>query len=274
MSLHQNLEKQAKRAILKKALRDWKVFASLSAATVFTILQALAIDGTGFAWVGALAGLSLSVVFFLTTLRNPSTGADAVADMLRETFKPEELHSRDLQAKLNEALDYYRKMMRLIEARNTDSMLTDELIKIADQMDEWVQEIYDLSQQIDNHRQENRRYAQTIRDTHMSIRTLESKLDQEEDELIREEIRRNLQSLRYKLQTLDKIEDTMTRALLMIDNQLTNMSTIYLQATLMDVKQIDSSRAQRLREEIATEVQEMDDILVTMAEIYESREQF
>lgn len=276
MSLRENLEKQAQRAIFKKALLDWKVAASLATATVFTAFDALfgITPLADYAWLWAVGGISLATLFFFITLRNPGTGADAVADMLREEFQPEKLRSRDLQAKVNEGLDYHRKVMEAVEQRGTDSMIADELLSVADQMNEWIREIYDLAKRIDTYRQEGRNYQRIFRRTQTRIQTLEAKLEQEDNERVREEIKRNLESLRYKMQTLESIDDTMERAMLMLDNQLTNMSTIYLQSTLMGAKEIDNSRAQRLREEIATEVQEMDDILVTMDEIYASSSQF
>ncbi|MCB0037120.1 MAG: hypothetical protein KDE51_23980, partial [Anaerolineales bacterium] len=60
----------------------------------------------------------------------------------------------------------------------------------------------------------------------------------------------------------------------MLDNKLTAMGTIYLQSTLAGAKEIDSSRAKRLQQEISDEVLEMDDILVTMDEIYTSSGEF
>jgi hypothetical protein len=276
MSVRENIEKQARRAMLRNALLNWRVLLPLAAGPLLAIADTLLnlTPATDFAWLWAIGGISLAVIAFVISLRDPGRGADAVADMLREEFRPEALKSRDLQAKLNEALDYYRKMMRLIEERSASSMLTDELVNIADQMDEWIREIYDIAIRIDNSPNEARQRAQNITRTKTQLRTMELKFAQEEDPDVRAEMQRNLDSLRYKLQTLENIAETNTRALLILDNQLTNMSTIYLQATLMGAKEIDNSRAQRLREEIAQEVQSLDDILVTMDEIYATREQY
>ena len=276
MTLREELEKQARRAIFKKALLDWKVAISLATTISLTAFDALfnLTPVADNAWLWAAGGLSLAALFFVNTLRHPGSGAQAVADMLREEFQPEKLHSRDLQAKVNEALDYHNKVLQGIEERSADSMLADELLSVADQMNDWIHEIYSLAKRIDSYRQENRNFRFAYQRTHKNIQLLEAQLEQEDNESVRTEIKRNLESLRYKLQTLDNIEDTMTRAMLMLDNQLTNMSTIYLQSTLMSAKEIDTSRAQRLREEIATEVQEMDDILLTMDEIYADSSQF
>jgi hypothetical protein len=276
MSVRENLEKQARRAMLRNALLNWRVLLPMAAGPLLAIADTLLnlTPATDFAWLWAIGGISLAVISFVISLRDPGRGADVVADMLREEFRPEALKSRDLQAKLNEALDYYRKMMRLIEERSASSMLTDELVNIADQMDEWIREIYDIAVRIDNSPNEARQRAQNIKRTQTQLRTMELKFAQEEDPDVRAEMQRNLDSLRYKLQTLENIAETNTRALLILDNQLTNMSTIYLQATLMGAKEIDNSRAQRLREEIAQEVQSLDDILLTMEEIYATREQY
>lgn len=277
MTFRQKLEQQAQRAILKKALFDWKVIATLSSATLLTFLDTLIgiTPLTDYAWIWAVGGLSLAVLLFTLALRDPGRGADAVADMLRQEFKPEQLQSRDLRQKLDKAFDHYRKMMRLIEARSADSMVTDELIKVADQMDEWIQEIFDLAKRIDNYRQENPQYDRKIRQVQANIRNIEAKLAQEEHENVRQEMSRNLESLQRKANLLGEVDQMVNRALLVIDDKLTNMGTIYLQATLVDAQEIDNSRARRLRQDIADEVQDMDDLLAAIAEVYDdSRTQF
>ena len=60
----------------------------------------------------------------------------------------------------------------------------------------------------------------------------------------------------------------MARARLQMDNALTALGTVYSQMLLIGVKDIDSGRAQRLREDIAEEVKSLHDVVEAMDEVY------
>jgi hypothetical protein len=62
----------------------------------------------------------------------------------------------------------------------------------------------------------------------------------------------------------------MERAELQLETTLSSLGTIYSQTMLVGAKDIDSGRAKRLRQEISEEVQELDNILVAMDEVYAS----
>ncbi len=64
-----------------------------------------------------------------------------------------------------------------------------------------------------------------------------------------------------QLATLEKLEDTIQRAELQLENSYTFLATIYSQTMLVDAKDIDSGRSRRLRQEISDEVDELQDML-------------
>ena len=70
----------------------------------------------------------------------------------------------------------------------------------------------------------------------------------------------------------DPARRPVSRARLRLENTITAMATIHSQTMLMSAKDIDSGRAQRLRQEIADEVVELSDILVAMDEVYTTQE--
>ena len=59
-----------------------------------------------------------------------------------------------------------------------------------------------------------------------------------------------------------------TDFLLQLENSLTHLGTIYSQTMLVDVKDIDNGRSRRLRQSITDEVVELNDILLSMDEVY------
>ena len=278
MSKRQELEERAKKAILEKSLYRWEnaavisVFSLLATAEWFVqtisngVNSITPIPPWGWLVFGALATGAL----FYSSLTDPATASQAVAEMLRDEFRPQKLKDKRLQAKINEALSYHQRIAEAIEARGEGSLIGDELRQVLERMDEWIEELYGLAQRVDQYRQDSSALGANRNRATTRLAELQQRLKGEGNPKVREELQKNIESLQYQLQTLNAIDETMQRAELLLDNKLTAMGTIYLQSTLAGVKEIDSGRAKRLQQEIANEVQEMDDILITMDEVYAS----
>jgi hypothetical protein len=73
---------------------------------------------------------------------------------------------------------------------------------------------------------------------------------------------------------LEQLENNMHRAELQLEHTLTAMGTIYSQLLLVGSKDVDSGRVRRLREEVADEVQGLQDVLDSMDEVYETSASF
>jgi len=63
----------------------------------------------------------------------------------------------------------------------------------------------------------------------------------------------------------------MQKAELHMDTTLTAMGTIYSQLLLVGVKDVDSGRAQRLRQDITEQVKQLEDVACSMDEVYRTR---
>ena len=269
MSKREEIEEKAKRAILEKSLYRWENAAVISITLLLSVFDGLFDMIPFIPWWGWLVGGALGGgALFYSSLTDPQTAAQAVSEMLRDDFRPERLRDKKLQAKVDEALNYHTRIAQTIQERGTESMIGGELSQVLTRMDEWIEEVYGLAQRIDRYRYDNATLAGNRQRAQTRLNELRGRLKGEANTAVRAELEKNIEGLQYQLKTLNAIEETMQRAELMLDNKLTAMGTIYLQSTLAGVKEIDSGRAKRLQEDIASEVQEMDDILVTMDEVY------
>ena len=77
-----------------------------------------------------------------------------------------------------------------------------------------------------------------------------------------------LTSLQKQVETINSLDQTMNRAELQLEHTLSALGTIYSQTMLVDAKDIDRARAQRLQQEIAEEVTDLSDVLTAMDEVY------
>jgi hypothetical protein len=77
-----------------------------------------------------------------------------------------------------------------------------------------------------------------------------------------------IRSKRTQWDNLQRLQNTMEKAEFQLENTLSAMGTVYAQLQLIGAKDVDSSRARNLREDIAQQVAALQDIVETMDEVY------
>lgn len=260
------LEKRAQNAIIQESFLRWE------SALVISLTLLLAVFGPNLVefipWWGWLLGGSIAeAALVASSISDPEFGRRVVAKLLRREFRPERLQDPRLQQQINEALDYRSRIEKGIRERE-DSLLKDELSQTAGQIDEWLENIYDLAQRIDRYQQEREVLQRDRTRTETRIGQLQQRLSKEENPAVRQQIEATLASMQRQLNTLNTLNDTIQRARLQLENSLVHLGTIYSQTMLVDAKDIDSGRARRLRQEISEEVTELGDVLLAMDEVY------
>jgi hypothetical protein len=259
------LEKRVQKAILQESFLRWE------SAVVIALTLLMVVFGPNYVefipnWGWLLGGLGAEALLVYSSLTDPEFGRKVVASLLRNEFKPERLRDRALQQQVNRALDYRSRINQAIRGQS-DSLLKDELIQTASQIDDWLENIYDLAQRIDRYQKDHDILSRDYRYAQERSVQLAKDLEQEKDPSLRAQIQTTLEGVQQQLATLDKLENTIHRAELQLENSLTHLGTIYSQTMLVDAKDIDSGRARRLRQEIVDEVGEINDVLLAMDDV-------
>lgn len=267
----QALEQRVQKAILQESFLRWESAIVLSLTLLLTTLTAL---GVGFFdtlsswwWVWLLGGALAEAGLVYSSITDPKFGERIAAHMLRREFEPERLRDPRLQQQIKEALEYRGRIEESIRGRG-DSLIKDELTQTGVQIDEWLEHIYGLARRIDRYRQEEKRLLRDLQVAQGRIRELRAEMGEEQDTAVKNQMAMTLQALQRQVDTLENLANTIQRAELQLENTLTSLRTIYSQSMLVEAKDIDSSRARRLRHEITEEVTELNDILVAMDEVY------
>lgn len=264
----QSLEQRAQRAMIQHAFFRWE------SAVVIAITLLLTVFGANLAeyipnWVWLLGGIIAEAALVYSSITDPETGRKVVAEMLQDEFQPERLNDKDLQLKMEEAFDYRGRITAAIRERR-DSVLKDNLLETARQIDEWLENIYDLARRLDRYRSEKDILLRDRNRAEASIRQLDERLVLETDPAVRKQIEETMKAKQRQIETIQTYDKTMERAQLQLETTLSSLGTIYSQTMLVGAKDIDSGRAKRLRQDIAEEVQELDDVLLAMDEVYAS----
>jgi len=260
------LRKRATRAIVENAIFDWKsgvVIALTILFTVFTPVHTIP-------WWGYLAGgVVMWLALFVSILTDPAANARAVADLLRHDFDPKQIRGEAGRGKVDKALEYRQRIAETI-ARTRQGVLREHLSGMAGQIDEWIGNLYQLAQRLDAY-EVDPVIRQDMRSVPQAIQNLQAKLKAEDDASVREQMAQTIESKKAQLANLQQLENMMQKAELQMDSTVTAMGTIYSQLLLVGVKDVDSGRAQRLREDISEQVKQLHDVVSSMDEVYHAR---
>ncbi len=261
------LEKRVQKAILQESFLRWE------SAVVIAITLLLAVFGPTLnfldfipVWAWLLGGLGAEGMLVYSSLTDPEFGRKVVAGLLQHEFKPESLRDKNLQIQINRALDYRSRINQAIRSQD-DSILKDELSQAAGQIDEWLENIYDLARRIDRYQKDRELLKRDYDRAKKRSAELANDLKRESDTAVKAQIQDTLNGIQQQLTTLETLENTIQRADLQLENTLTHLGTIYSQTMLVDAKDIDSGRARRLRQEIVEEVTELNDVLLAMDDV-------
>lgn len=265
----EELEKRVKRAYVENALFRWESAVIISLTVILAVLSIPNIGLTDFlpTWAWLLAGLLSEAGLVASSLTDKQLYQKIMAEALHREFDPKHIDDKALREQFLKAVNYRRRIETAIQEQ-PDNLLKDELQQAASQIDNWIEHIYNLAQKISRYRQRQQEIERDKARAQRRIQELDQEMILEDDEAVKKQMGVTIQGLQQQLSTLSGVENTMQRAELQIENSLAHLGTIYSQALLVDAKDIDSSRAKRLRQEISDEVTELNEVLLAMDEVY------
>ena len=275
MAEKEPLEKRAQKAIIQESFFRPESAAILAITMILTAASIIArwsgVDLPIFSsvhpllWI--LGGALVEGILMFSSITDARFREEVVAKLLRTEFKPEGLRDKRLQQQISEALDYRTRIEQGIGEQG-DGMLADELRQTASHIDEWLENMYDLALKIDRYQDQRAVLDRDRKRAESRLVQLQRAQEREDNPALKKQLQGTAENIQRQLQTLSQLDDTIKRASLQLENSLIHLSTIYSQTMLVDAKDIDRARARRLRQEISEEVTELNDLLVSMDEVY------
>ena len=224
-------------------------------------------------WLWLLFGLVGEALIMLTTLRDEGLYKQVMDKLFRQEFDINKLRSPDLRQRLSKALEYRDLVVKEIE-REKDPVLDEHLSDMARGLEDWIAQIYHLAQGLDVYRRDPV-IAQDMETVPEELEKYEKLLtrEREKEGSVRGELERTVAIKRSQWDTLKNLRETMAKAQLQLENTLSAMSTVYTQVVLLGAKDVDSSRAQRLQQDMTEQISALADIGATMDEVYQMSSQ-
>jgi hypothetical protein len=171
-------------------------------------------------------------------------------------------------SKLNEAEQYRQRIQAVVE-QHREGLLHDRMKSTTDQVYDWIANMVTLARRLDTYRSD-RILRRDLENVPKELERLKARLQAERDPRVRDQMNTTLESSREQAAALGELRARMDRADLQVDHSLAALGTVYSQLLLIGTNEVDSDRAERLRDDIRGEVLALKDIVDSLSEVYTS----
>ena len=264
-SILDRIEQEAQQALFKNA--------------IFRVESALMVGGTILAsvflpnaihwlpwWLWSLLGAVGEVAVIISSLTDKAEQQKVVESLFREKYSTAGIRDRNLRDKLAEAEQYRSRIQDVVDQQRS-GVLRDRLKSTTTQVYDWVANMVTLARRLDSYRMDPviRRDLESVP---KEIKVLEGRMNLEKNPQVKEQLAQTLESTRQQGVALQELSGRMARADLQLDHSLAALGTVYSQMLLIGSKDVDSDRADRLRDDIRGQVLALQDIVESLNEVY------
>jgi hypothetical protein len=266
-TFQEELEQRATRAILTRSIYRWESAAIIALTLILFVLvpQPLPFWQRWF-WIilGALGETGL----VWTSLTDPEFRARAVAEMFREKFRARDIRDTQLRRQVEKALEYRDRIDEVIN-KSREGVLRDHLKDVSRGITDWMENVFRLANRLDGYHADEM-ISQDSRSVEPAIENLKKRLALEDDDAVKRQISQTIAQRQIQRDNLRKLENVMERAEFQLESTLTAMGTVYSQMMILSSRDVASGQAQRLQQDIADQVQALQDVVQTMDEVYQA----
>jgi hypothetical protein len=271
-SIHDTIERQARRAIFEHAILrvENAVLLALAILLAFFLPNPLpALLPWWGAWTWLLLGVAGVALMTFSALKDPQEREKAVERLFREKYNVTGLRDRPLRDKLKKAEEYHQQIKATVKTQK-DGILKERMQRTTGEIYDWIGNMVRLARRLDSYRVDpiiKGDREEMVR----SIPALEVRLGQETDPRVRQQLEITLADQRRLQENIGELDNRMQRADLQLDSSLAALGTVYSQLLLVGSKEVDSDRAERLSADIANEVTSLQDVVDSINEVYDYR---
>jgi hypothetical protein len=262
-----NIDQRALGAMLSNAFFTWPSAVNIAFFLVMYFLVQLPF-GFWQQWMWLVAGVLAEGAYLVATITDPVANQRAVAQMLTEKFNPSTIHNVSARQRVQKAIEYKTLIDKFVGAQG--GALKVSLEQTASEINDWIARIYRLAKNIDTF-ESNSIIDRDRRNVPTELADLKRRLNAETDPGVKAELNEAIQIRQRLSDNLQSIANTAKRAEIQMDNTLAQLGTVYAQMQLIDAKDLDSGRAQRLRESIREEIASLSDTISAMDDVYHNQ---
>jgi hypothetical protein len=261
-----DIQKRAQSAVLQYAFFRWESALVIGLTIVLFFLVPHPFPWwPRYAWL-VLGACGLAALVY-SSLTDAETNARVLLRLFQEQFDTKRIRDKELRADLETALEYQRRIE--VQVRQQDrTLLRDRLNETANQITQWIANMYALALRLDSYRRDDLlgkqrgTLPQELKDlTDQRKRTTNGATQAQLDQVI--------DTKGKQWQALRDLDDRMKQAELQLQESLAALATIYSQVQLVDAQSVESGRAERLQSDIRDQVNRLGDLVDSINEVYD-----
>jgi hypothetical protein len=219
-------------------------------------------------WFWLVGGAIAEAALIASALTDPEAAQEAVAREFENKYEMRQIRNPVSRQRVERAMEYRRNMLKLVK-RHSGAMRS-HLQSTVNDIDDWISHMYELALHVDAF-EGNELVERDRRAVPQQLEKARLRLSREGDMSVRKDLEVQVQQLEQQLANLEATANSVKRAEIQLDSTLSSLGTIYAQMSLLGTKEVDSSRAQRLRLEIQDEVSSLQDTIEAMDEVQAQR---
>jgi hypothetical protein len=254
-------------AILTNAIFSWQMLVTAIVTGILILFVPQPFDWWQ-SWFWAIGGLIAAGAFVISNITDPEASQAAVAREFEGKYDLRQIRNNVSRQRLERALEYRRSMVALVK-RHSGAMRMQLQHTIAD-VNDWIAHMYDLALHIDTF-ESNALVEQDRRTVPQQLEKARVRAQQETDAAVRRDLEEQVRQLELQLSNLEATVSSIKRAEIQLDSTLSSLGTVYAQMSLLGTKEVDSARAQRLRQDIKDEVAGLQDTIYALDEVQAQR---
>jgi hypothetical protein len=271
-SFREELERRAARAILVRSIYRWESAVIIALTMIMSVLSAAgavpAFFGIWQWWFWLVLGALGEAALVWSSVKDPEFRARAVGEMFREKFSVRGIENPSLRVQAEKALEYRDRIDEVI-SQGREGVLREHLRDVSRGVTDWLENVFRLAHRLDAY-QGDAMIHQDMQTVEPAIESLKKRLAVEDDEAVKRQISQAIAQRQIQRDNLHKLENVMERAEFQLDSTITAMGTVYSQMMILGSRDVASGRARRLQEDIANQVQALQDVVQTLDEVYQS----
>ena len=263
--LRDETDQRALGAMLREAFFSWP-----SAVTIGFTMVLFALNVLPFPfwqnWMWLVFGVLAEGAFLWSTLTDPVAAQQAVARMLQEKYDPNDIRNLHARQALRKALEYKTNIDAFVLKQA--GAMKESLSQTSQEINDWIGQIYQLAKGIDMF-EANEIINRDRRTVPTDLENLKRRLKIETDPEVQHELQDAIETRERLVASLRTIENNAKRTEIKMDNTVAQLSTVFAQMQLLNSRELDSGRAQRLRDEIRDEIASLNDMVSAMGDVYD-----
>jgi hypothetical protein len=254
--------KQVYGRLVKSALMSPQSASILVVALIGLGLQINVLGASPALWL--VLGIAGILLYTLATLTDTNAVSHALNHLFLYEFNPADIKNLRARQRLQQALEYVETLQKL--GARQGGALRLQIESTIGEIQAWLEQIYKIARRIDLY-EDNTLINRDRARVPDELKMLRQRLENESDERVKAELAETIRLRETQLANLKALETNIKRADIQLDNTVAALGTIYAQVQLLDAKEVDGWRANRLREQIHDEVLSLKDTIDALDEV-------